>query len=217
MYYKAEKKILLIAIFSGIIITIIFTAISKGYSQTIQKGIADEIIRLHILANSDTEYDQKLKLEVKKNIIKMLETDLSKSKSKDETRLLLIKNMEKIEKKATETILKNGYNYDVNVELKLQDFPTKVYGDITIPAGEYEALTIEIGEAKGHNWWCVMFPPLCFVEPYDKVVPKEDKKLLEDVLTEDEYEIVSKSDENFYVKVKFKLVEMWQNSKIKDK
>ncbi len=210
---EKEKNIISISIFVGIIISLIFLFTTKSYSDSIQKGISEEIIRLHVLANSDSTYDQELKIKVKDGITKLLEKELKNSKSKDETRTLIIKNLDKIEEKAENIIKENGYNYSVNAKISFDKFPTKQYGDIILPTGEYEALKIEIGEAKGKNWWCVMFPPLCFVDASAKVVPDKDKSLLKSVLTEEEFNIVdkAKSENDLPIKLKFKIVEWWQN------
>lgn len=209
---KKEKNILLLSIFIGTFITLLFMLATKSYSYNIQKGIADEVIRLHVLANSDEDYDQQLKIKVKDGIVKMLENELHNSMSKDETRIILLQNLDKIEDKAKEIIEENGYNYNVSAKITFDDFPTKQYGDVVLPAGEYEALKVEIGEAKGKNWWCVMFPPLCFVDASVKEVPKEDKDMLKSVLTDTEYDIVTKADNenDIPIKIKFKIVEMWQ-------
>ena len=209
---KKEKNILLLSIFIGTFITLVFTLATKSYSYNIQQGIADEVIRLHVLANSDEDYDQQLKIKVKDGIVKMLENELHNSMTKDETRIVLLKNLDKIEKRAEEIIKENGYDYSVNAKICFDDFPTKEYADVTLPAGEYEALKIEIGEAKGKNWWCVMFPPLCFVDASVKEVPKEDKEILKSVLTDTEYDIVNKkkNENDIPIKIKFKIVEWWQ-------
>lgn len=209
---KREKNILLLSIFIGAFITLVFMLATKSYSYNIQKGIADEVIRLHVLANSDEDYDQQLKIKVKDGIVKMLENELHNSMSKDETRIILLQNLDKIEDKAKKIIEENGYNYNVSAKITFDDFPTKQYGDVVLPAGEYEALKVEIGEAKGKNWWCVMFPPLCFVDASVKEVPKEDKDMLKSVLTDTEYDIVTKADNenDIPIKIKFKIVEMWQ-------
>ncbi len=209
---KREKNILLLSIFIGAFITLVFMLATKSYSYNIQKGIADEVIRLHVLANSDEDYDQQLKIKVKDGIVKMLENELYNSMSKDETRIILLQNLDKIEDRAKEIIEENGYNYNVSAKITFDDFPTKQYGDVVLPAGEYEALKVEIGEAKGKNWWCVMFPPLCFVDASVKEVPKEDKDMLKSVLTDTEYDIVTKADNenDIPIKIKFKIVEMWQ-------
>lgn len=214
-YIKKEKNIFLASIFIGLFITIICANITRGYAQKVQKGIADEVIRLHVLANSDSKKDQELKIKVKDGVVDMLENELEISHSKDETRVMLIENLDKIEKKAQEIIQKNGYEYGVEAKISYENFPTKEYADVSLPAGEYEALKINIGEAKGKNWWCVMFPPLCFVDASVKSVPIKDKNILKDVLTKEEYNIVSKDEHknNVSIKIKFKIIEMWQKNK----
>ncbi|WP_250277666.1 stage II sporulation protein R [[Clostridium] colinum] len=209
---KKEKNIILLSVFIGTFITLIFMLATKSYSYSVQKGIADEVIRLHVLANSDEMYDQQLKIKVKDGIVKMLETQLHNSVSKDETRIILLQNLDNIEKRAKEIIKENGYDYEVSAKITFDNFPTKQYADVVLPAGEYEALKIEIGEAKGQNWWCVMFPPLCFVDASVKEVPKKDKEILKGVLTDTEYDIVTKAknEKDIPVKIKFKIVEMWQ-------
>ena len=210
---KKKKNILLLSIFIGTFITIIFILTTKSYSYNIQKGIANEVIRLHVLANSDENYDQQLKIKVKDSVIKMLENELNNSMSKDETRIILLQNLNKIEQKAKQIIEENGYNYNVSAKITFDYFPTKQYGDIILPAGEYEALKIEIGEAKGQNWWCVMFPPLCFIDVSVKEVPKEEKDKLKNILTDTEYDIITKAKNknDIPIKIKFKIVEIWQN------
>ncbi|MDE6182650.1 MAG: stage II sporulation protein R, partial [Eubacteriales bacterium] len=193
-YLKNEKTIILSSIIIVFILTVIITTTAKGYSVNIQNSIAEEVIRFHVLANSDSQKDQELKLKVKNGVINMLANELDNSKSKSETKELLIKNIPNIEAKALEIIKENGYNYPVSVSISNSYFPTKVYGDISLPAGEYEALKIEIGDAKGQNWWCVMFPPLCFVDVTVKEVPEKDKNLFKDILTEEEYELISKEE-----------------------
>ncbi len=207
---KKEKNILLLSVFIGTFITIIFMLTTKIYSYNIQKGIANEVIRLHVLANSDNKKDQELKIKVKNGIIKMLENELHSSMSKDETRIILLKNLDKIEKRAKEIIKENGYSYDVKAKISFENFPTKEYADVVLPAGEYEALKIEIGEAKGQNWWCVMFPPLCFVDASVNEVPKKEKDKLKNILTDEEYNIITKDKGDIPIKIKFKIVELWQ-------
>lgn len=207
---KKEKKYILISIIIGFFITIIFT--TKSYSDNIQQSISEELIRFHILANSNSDEDQELKIIVKNEIINLLEDELKTSTSKEETRELLENNLQKIIETAQKIVYENGYDYKVDAKLTKAYFPTKVYGDVSLPAGEYEALQITIGEAKGQNWWCVMFPPLCFVDVTFKEVPIEDKILLKNILSEEEYNLVTNytNDEKISVQVKFKIVELWQ-------
>jgi len=95
------------------------------------------------------------------------------------------------------------------------DFPTKNYGDVSLPAGIYDALRVKIGSANGHNWWCVMFPPLCFVDVSSGVVPEDSKELLEDTMSDEEFDLITESDNNSEMNFKFKLVELFENFKLK--
>ena len=113
---------------------------------------------------------------------------------------------------ALDTIRSEGYSYDVNINIGNFEFPTKDYGDISLPAGYYDALRVEIGEAKGHNWWFVMFPPLCFVDISSGVVPDESKELLESNLSEEEFALISENDNNTEIQFKFKLLEFFNQN-----
>lgn len=216
-WYKKEKKILLSSLGAGVICTSIFAVYTKDYSERIQTSIANEVIRFHIKANSDDIDDQNLKIAIKDEILKEFKVGLDKSNSIDETREFLLSNLTEIEKCAKQVIIDNGYDYEVTANLEDDFFPTKKYGDIYLPAGKYEALNVRIGESKGANWWCVMFPPLCFVDIATEEIPEDDnvKTQLKQVLTEEEYALVSKKDGDGVVpiEVKFKLVEWWQNNK----
>lgn len=124
---------------------------------------------------------------------------------------MLYENMNDIRRLAMEEVKNSGYSYDVRVYMTKDYFPTKAYGDVSLPAGEYEALRVEIGNGGGHNWWCVMFPPLCYVDVTQKQVPVKDKIILKNVLDESEYELITKDTPN--VRVKFKVVELWNELK----
>jgi stage II sporulation protein R len=174
----------------------------------LQPQIAEEIIRFHVIANSDSPDDQALKLKVKNSLVKSLSPLLSNADSKSEARTILNDNLDFIQDTALETIRRNGYSYPVTVSLTDCYFPMKVYGDYTFPPGTYEALRVQIGEAKGKNWWCVMFPPLCFVDETYSIVDEESKKKLKHVLSEEEYD--SLINQKTPVKIKFKL---WESLK----
>ncbi len=209
-YLKKEKSIIIFSILMGFMLTILTTTLAKGYFKNLQSSISKEVIRFHVLANSDSKEDQALKLKVKSGVIEILASKLDSSSSKEETKAFLKENLQNIKLKALEIIKENGYNYPVSVNIENSYFPTKIYGDISLPAGEYEALKIEIGNAKGQNWWCVMFPPLCFVDVSVKEIPKKDKDILKSVLTDEEYEIISKDNfKNPSIKIKFKLLEFF--------
>ncbi len=180
---------------------------SSKSAAAMQKDIASEIIRFHVIANSDSAGDQALKLKVKSAVTESLYPVLSNATDVDEARQIVEKHLDQIEALADKVIEDNGYHYPVSASLEKGYFPIKVYGDLTLPPGQYEALRIEIGKAKGQNWWCVMFPPLCFVDATYSVVPKESKAQLKQVLTEEEYNSVfthKKAD----IKIKLKLLDV---------
>lgn len=167
----------------------------------------EKLIRFHVLANSDVEEDQKLKLKVKNSVLEYIYPKLSKSNSINESRKILIDNTKMIEKVARNVISQNGYDYDLKLELTHDNFPIKTYGNITLPQGNYEAFRIIIGEGKGRNWWCVMFPPLCFVDvSKGEVAYEETEKIMKEYL--DEENIDEDLMENDKIEFKFKIVEM---------
>lgn len=153
------------------------------------------VIRFHVRANSDTKEDQELKMAVKEDVVTMLQPLLENCKTTRESKNVIVSAMPDIYQCAVNTIIEQGYDYSVSVYVTEEDFPEKTYGDVTFPAGRYQALRIDIGEAKGHNWWCVLFPPLCFIDETTAVVSEEGKELLKENLSEKEYEeIMNASD-----------------------
>lgn len=210
--FKREMKFIGIAVCLGVFITGIIATATKAYSDTIQSGIADSVIRFHVLANSDSSEDQALKLKVRDAVLTDMEAELKKIKHIEDSYTVLRDNMERIRETALSVIQENGYNYPIEVSLTNELFPMKQYGDVVFPAGMYDALRIQIGEAEGQNWWCVMFPPLCFVDASYGKVSDEGKDQLKHILTDEEYSVVvtSKTEEAFIPEVKLKIVEWWQ-------
>lgn len=178
---------------------------SDSEERQLQKGIASNIIRFHVRAESDSKEDQWLKLQVKEAVLAYISPVLSKSQSADESRQLLYNESENIRNVAAATLRSLGDESDVNVYFENCYFPMKTYGDMTFPPGEYEAFRVDIGEAQGKNWWCVLYPPLCFVDAVYGEVPEESKEELKGVLTEEEYSMVS--GEN--VKFRFKYLKIF--------
>lgn len=176
----------------------------------ISKGYKDKLIRFHVLANSDSDEDQELKLKVRDEIIKYLQPMLKQSKSLEQSEQIILSESENIKNIGENIIKENGYTYEVEVKLEYNNFPAKQYSNIVLPAGEYKALRILIGEAKGKNWWCVMFPPLCFVDENNGVIDKETDEKLRSVLTEEEYNLIAEDniEKTKDVKMKFKIVEI---------
>ena len=176
----------------------------------ISKGYKDKLIRFHVLANSDSDEDQELKLKVRDEIIKYLQPMLKQSKSLEQSEQIILSESENIKNIGENIIKENGYTYEVEVKLEYNNFPAKQYSNIVLPAGEYKALRILIGEAKGKNWWCVMFPPLCFVDENNGVIDKETDEKLRSVLTEEENNLIAEDniEKTKDVKMKFKIVEI---------
>lgn len=193
-----------------LILLILYTFVSAFYySNAVCSDISDSVFRLHVIANSDSPADQNLKYIVRDSIIDYINEISSSATSKEEVLQIAKSNISEIQSIAINTVKKEGYDYSVNVEVGNFVFPKKTYGDITFPPGFYDALKVEIGEAKGQNWWCVMFPPLCFVDVTSGIVPDESKLKMQENLSQEEYKLISQESTN--VKVKFKIVEVLQN------
>ncbi len=167
---------------------------SKDGALSIQQNIAEHIIRLHVIANSDSEEDQALKLEVRDEILSKLQDSLIHADTPAIAGKILDSEKEMISETAAAKIRQKGYNYPVRVVLEQRYFPAKAYGELTFPPGNYQALCIEIGAAKGKNWWCVLFPSLCFVNDNTAVVPEESKEKLRDSLSPEAYDSLGDAD-----------------------
>ena len=180
-----------------------------SYVNAVSEDLSNSVFRLHVIANSDNAEDQELKYKVRDSVLEYMNEISSDCSSKEEVISLAYDYQDEFKKIAENVIKDNGYNYDVNIRIGNFEFPTKTYGDISFPAGNYDALRIEIGEAKGQNWWCVMFPPLCFVDVTSGVVPDESKEVIKDNLNEEEYNLIS-DNESYDVKFKFSLIEFFK-------
>lgn len=185
----------------AIMIGAIFS-IGVGYTVKTNADIADGIIRFHVVANSDSADDQRLKSHIKDAVIGYMEPLLKESKSIEETRTLINENMNNIKNLAEDMVEDYGRDYSINIMLDEANFPTKQYGDVVLPAGRYEACRIIIGEGEGENWWCVMFPPLCYLDAATGVVPIEGKEELKEVLNEEQYEIITNHKAEYEVRFK---------------
>ncbi len=174
-----------------------------------QRAIAEQIIRLHVIANSDTEEDQELKMKVKETIVTYLRGEMQDASSVDEARQAIVEHLPEIEEIAMEKMRAEGYDYSAEATIGESYFPVKEYGDLTFPAGDYEALRVRLGSSEGRNWWCVMYPALCFVDSTYQVVPDTSKEQLKQNLTEEEYN--SLLDGGDGVSYSFKIVEWIQN------
>lgn len=211
------KKLKVGRIFVILILLSLFILISAiSYVDAVSNNIADSVFRLHVIANSDSKEDQELKLKVRDELLSYMNIISEDSASKQEAMQIANEHKEEFTQIAEKVIKENGYNYTVNVQVGKADFPTKYYGDITLPAGTYDALKVQIGEAKGQNWWCVMFPPLCFVDVSTGIVPDNSKQELKQSLDDEEYDLISKTNDN-EISFKFKIVELFQNWRLGNK
>ncbi|HHY81791.1 MAG TPA: stage II sporulation protein R [Clostridiales bacterium] len=183
---------------------LLIAAVCTGMIQRVQR---DDLIRLHVIANSDSPEDQALKLRVRDKLLLSFGDLFRSVRTIDEARVLIESNLDNLKETALTEIRKQGYEYQVEAQLGVYPFPTKVYGSKVYPAGRYEALRVVIGEGKGANWWCVMFPPLCFVDVSTGVVSQADEAAVgkgnEDNSGRDEETAV----------YTFKLAELWESFK----
>ncbi len=184
-----------------------------SYVNAVSKDLSNNVFRLHVIANSNSDEDQNLKYIIRDKILEYVNSISQNISTKEEMITLLNENINQIKYIAQKSINDNGYSYNVNIEIGNFAFPTKNYGDITFPSGYYDALKVEIGNAEGKNWWCVMFPPLCFVDTTSGIIPDESKEIIKNNLSEEEYNLLY-SDTSTDLKFKFKIIETLQNISI---
>ncbi len=194
-----------------IIITIsIVLNLSNISGKASQDDVAGKLIRFHVIANSDNDIDQGLKLKVRDSVLNYVSPKLANSKSIEQSREILNNEDKNIRQIAQNIINKGGFKYTAATVLSQEYFPVKTYGNITLPQGEYEAYKIIIGSGSGQNWWCVMFPPLCFVDiTKGNVSYEKTEKGMKTVLSEDEYSLIDNTENAKKIIVKFKFVEIF--------
>ena len=203
---KLIKKPIFITI-TAFVFFLIFSAYS--YASSISSDLRQSVFRLHVIANSDSDEDQSLKLQVRDKLLDYMNSITANVSSKDDAIKIAQDHQKDFQIIAEQTILDKGYSYPVTVEIGNYEFPTKHYGDITLPSGYYDALRVKIGDACGHNWWCVMFPPLCFVDVTSGIVPESSKDQLKENMSSEDYSIIS--NDNSLTEFKFKIVELFKN------
>ena len=202
-YIKQISFCMFIAIFAtGILTWNIFLNLETKSTVSV---LSHSAIRFHILANSDSVSDQALKMRVKESVVNYIYEKTGDFKTVDEAKNFILNNDKAIKSIATKTIADNGYDYTVSSTFGFSDFPVKTYGDVIFPKGTYTSYTIKIGNGKGHNWWCVLYPPLCFVDVSTGVLPDNSKEKLRDSLSDTQYHTVTKY--NF----KFKYLKFFNN------
>ncbi|MBO5262242.1 MAG: stage II sporulation protein R [Clostridia bacterium] len=188
-------------VFTVILSAVVFFVLFQVIPTNEEFQIYDSTVRLHILANSDSEDDQKLKLQVRDAILDTIIDFESKDKSE------AIKNIEENEeqlKEIAKTVIKNnGYDYDVKIEIGKELYPTKHYEDFALPAGEYTSVRVVIGEGQGRNWWCVLYPPLCT----NSAIKYDEDACIQAGLSKDQYDLITSNESGKY-KVKFRFLEI---------
>lgn len=196
-------RILLLVI---LLITFIFIT-TKSYANSVFDNLSENVFRLHIIANSDSAEDQNLKLKVRDEIINYMKNLTSNCNTKDEVISITENHLSDLANIAKDTILKNGYDYDVTAQLGNFYFPTKYYGNVSMPAGNYDAIRIKIGNAEGQNWWCSLFPSLCFTDVSTGIIDKKAENTLKSNLDSEEFSLIT--SKNKEIKFKFKLIEFF--------
>ena len=189
-------KRLVRSMITGLIITLVFTLVPfEGECRE----ISNNVFRVHILANSDSEEDQNLKLQVRDALIQRAEPLLNGVKTKEDAMKIVSENLELLQNTASEVIYSQGFDYPVRLSVTNMYFTTRYYGDVTMPGGFYDALRVEIGKAEGKNWWCVMYPSLCLYSDNSSSSMKEG-------LSERQYDIVTEGEDYVF---RFKIVEIF--------
>lgn len=199
-----KRDRIILSLFSGALS--LYIAFSCTYFAAAAQSVREDVVRLHILANSDSEKDQNIKLKVRDALLEKNTLILSDGVNQDNAVEYFELSKDELLETASDVLRENGFDYDVKVYLEKEYFETREYGELILPAGEYTALKVVLGEGKGRNWWCVMFPPLC-VPAADDI---EVKNNTEDYLTESGNEIVNGGKK--YV-IKFKLLEVYEELK----
>ncbi len=192
------------------ILTALILPVSALFPTESDTELYDNIIRLHVIANSDSASDQELKLKVRDGILGTVSEILEGVDDRAEAERILIENLSAIEQDAAEVLAYNGYLYDVSVTLTVEEYPTRIYNNISLPAGSYTSLRVLIGEAAGQNWWCILFPKLCVTSETDMgdiTVIDDTEELIEAGLTPSQIRIITGSTPD--VKIKFRILEFF--------
>ena len=207
-----NKKVKLFITISLLLFIYIFIS-AFSYASNVSNDLQNSVFRLHVIANSDSKEDQNLKYIVRDKIIEYMKTICQNCTSKEETIKVVSEHLDDFTQIANQTIQDNGFSYNATVSLGNFEFPTKTYGDISFPSGYYDALKIKLGNSDGQNWWCVLYPSLCFVDVTSGIVPEESKEELQSTLNDEEYKLISDNNDTS-INVKFKLIEFFTQNNI---
>ena len=200
-----------------LLLAFLFTMAGQRQSdEAMAARIAPEILRFHVLANSDSDEDQQLKLRVRTLLLDSIYEKLGENASLDDTKEYVLANKDSLEQEAEDYMKAEGYDYPAHMEVTECYFPSKTYGDMVFPCGTYDAVRITIGSGKGHNWWCVLYPSLCYTDAIHAVVPDSSKKTLSSLLAEDDYDALlspldrtKQPQQKPEVRVRFRLMDLF--------
>jgi len=189
-----EKSLLL-----GLLLSFLLTM--TGFSGQCE-AIENQVFRFHVLANSDSQEDQALKLKVRDRVLEYSEGLFQNAQTREEAEALAAAHLQELCQAAQDEVYRQGYDYPVKAEITNMFFDTREYETVTLPAGCYDALRITIGEAEGHNWWCVLYPSLCFADALEPSMTEEGEEKLQQVLDEDAYDLLLHPQK---LKIRFRL------------
>ena len=203
-----KKLVPLLLLFLLFISFVIISA--NTFSFAVSNDLQKSFFRLHIIANSDSEEDQNLKLKIRDKIIEYI--DNQNFESKEDTINFVNNNKNSLYEIAQKTVYENGYSYPISINIGNFYFPTKYYGNISLPAGFYDGIKIEIGDANGQNWWCSLFPPLCFMDVSSGIIENDDLKKLDSSLNNEEILLLTESNNSKTIQFKFKILELFNRN-----
>lgn len=191
-FMLAKREIRLKTWEMALLLGVAIALFATSWASCRQQELETRVVRLHVLANSDSAEDQALKLDVRDAVLAQASMYLTHCHSTQQAKAILRQRLQPLADTAAQTIAQKGYDYAVKVSLERTYFPTKVYADFALPAGAYQGLRVEIGRAEGHNWWCVVFPPLCFSS-----VSEQSEAALRSGLTEDDLALLTGEDQGY--------------------
>jgi len=204
-----EAKILLASAVIGLVVMLAVGAYTFVYSHGAQRGIADNVLRFHVMAHNDSGDEQRLKDIVRDRVLMEFEPVLTGGASLAVTREIIRESLDDMVDIAQNAVIEAGYDHVVTADLTRAFFPTTMYGDLVFPPGHYETVQIVIGDGAGRNWWCLMFPPLCYVEMTGTT---QTRDMLYETVPGSGFQLLTRQEQpGSSVTVRFRVVEWWQN------
>ncbi len=206
-----KRKIFRRSISLAVLAAVVLAICGAVYTKNVFNDISESVVRLHVIANSNSDEDQQLKLKVRNATIAYTKTLIAECDSADNAVIVMSEHTDDIRKAAQDCLRQEGSNYTAEVYVGEYYFPAKSYGNYSFPSGDYQALRVVIGEGEGKNWWCVLFPPLCYVNAGAVCVQQGEDDVLSNYMSDEAYSVVNGGNSDGNVTVKFKVVEVFQN------